>query len=203
MPNINPQKLSDPIAEETLIGLLLTGREDVYSVVDVEATDFEDYYFRLIRYAVTPMLSREGDQPPQEIVDLLDTCALIDPAPFAVPLPWYVELMEKAIHRTNRAMDLHRLTLTEAVTWLSLRVKLAAANRYDNKFISDKTPRYYRTLKWEHQNGKTFDLCPIESVAKWAITGKGGHNLELPMFEEPDDYSDEPLTCAAKWGLCE
>jgi hypothetical protein len=136
-----PANLTDELAEETLVGLMLTGRSDVFRYAECDASDFENVYFRLIWYALTPMGYASGDQTPEQIVDMLDDCGLIEPAMFAVPLVWYVGLMEKAIGRTHRAMDKENIDLPEAVTVLSLRVKLARANRVDawrEKYCSEQ-----------------------------------------------------------------
>ena len=127
-----PHPLTDPLAEETLVGLMLTGRSDVYRFVDVDPRDFECLYFRLVWYALSPMRCETEDQSPEQVVDLLDACGLVEPGMFAVPLVWYVRLMEAAVGRTHIAMDKQPMDLAEAVTLLSLRVKLAAANRIDD-----------------------------------------------------------------------
>jgi hypothetical protein len=128
---IKPGLLSDPCAEDTLLGLLLTGRKEVYQFTDALPRDFEDIYYRLISHALLPIHDLDDDAPIETVTDCLDAAGLIEPAMFAVPLVWYVRLMEKAVGRTHRVMDEQGIELADCVTALSLRVKLAAANRAD------------------------------------------------------------------------
>jgi hypothetical protein len=129
--NIKPGLLSDPIAEETLAGLLLTGSSDVYRFADAEPSDFENQPYRAIWEALECIHAQSVQVPVATIYGWLDEAGLVEPGDFALPLSWFVDTMSRAVVRTNEAMDKTGMTLPEAVTALSLRVKLAAANRYD------------------------------------------------------------------------
>jgi hypothetical protein len=127
---------SDPQSEDTLIGLLLTGDAEVYRYsADLNALDFESPVYRII-YHVLEAFYDAGEVEPVEIFRRLDRFNLVEPSEYGLPLAWFAGLAEKAVARTNAAIDKlenHRvpLTLRESVSILVCKVKLAAAHRQD------------------------------------------------------------------------